>query len=257
MARYREVIERWNARGILVAIYDIRGHGLSEGGARSRRAVRRIHRRRARAHGRARQATTPWKRLPPPILFGHSLGGLISLHTALCAPPTSVAGSLCRRRTSDCAKQVPPLKLAVGQLLSRFLPQDLAGRPTSPGPTARTAPTSADAYDRDPLNFKKANVRWFTETRGRARAGSSTQAPRAQRSPFLPAGRRRQGRSPERDRALHGARQQRRPPIPSPARPLPRDPERARPRHLDRQVRHRDARLAAGRGRRRDRSHEL
>src|SRR4051794_5309962 len=27
MARYREVIQRWNQRGILAAIYDLRGHG--------------------------------------------------------------------------------------------------------------------------------------------------------------------------------------------------------------------------------------
>src|SRR5689334_13142830 len=31
MKRYREVIERWNARGVAVATYDLRGHGLSEG----------------------------------------------------------------------------------------------------------------------------------------------------------------------------------------------------------------------------------
>src|SRR5688572_24720694 len=31
MKRYREVIDRWTARGIAVAIYDLRGHGVSEG----------------------------------------------------------------------------------------------------------------------------------------------------------------------------------------------------------------------------------
>ena len=31
MKRYRHVIERWNELGILVAIYDLRGHGESQG----------------------------------------------------------------------------------------------------------------------------------------------------------------------------------------------------------------------------------
>ena len=188
-----------------------------------------------------------WKALAPPMLFGHSLGGLISIHTAL-RTPDRIGGLALSSPYLALVQEVPPVKLVVGKLLSRLVPAiSLAGNLTGNDCTHDTAIGSA--YDRDPMNFKKANVRWFTETIESSRAGSRTGL-QAQRSSFLPASRRRQGDPSRRHRAFHGAGEQRGPTVLAVARPLPRDPERARSNHLDRQVRGRLPRLATASGRR-------
>src|SRR5258706_1683052 len=78
MARYREVIERWNARGILIAIYDLRGHGHSEG---RRGFVSRFDEYVDDAASLVRELDENhgFRRHAPHVLFGHSLGGLISI----------------------------------------------------------------------------------------------------------------------------------------------------------------------------------
>src|SRR5687768_17330778 len=84
MKRYREVIDRWNERGILAVTYDLRGHGLSEGRrgyiARFREYVDDVLDLLSEL-----EKNDGWRKLHPPILFGHSLGGLISIHAALAA----------------------------------------------------------------------------------------------------------------------------------------------------------------------------
>src|SRR5882672_3182049 len=72
--RYAEVLRSWGDRGIVVATYDLRGHGLSEG--------RRGHVERFSDYVRdavelldALAQDPVWSSLSPPVLFGHSLGG--------------------------------------------------------------------------------------------------------------------------------------------------------------------------------------
>src|SRR5689334_7865099 len=81
MKRYREVVERWNARGVAVTVYDLRGHGLSEGRrgfiARFSEYVDDLQALLAELDKDA-----ALRSLGPPVLFGHSLGGLISIHGA-------------------------------------------------------------------------------------------------------------------------------------------------------------------------------
>src|SRR3954454_20965772 len=83
--RYQEVVSRWNEQGILVAAYDLRGHGLSQG-------------KRGHVDSFSEYVTDAldlvtvlenepdWAGAAPPVLFGHSLGGLVSVHVALEAP---------------------------------------------------------------------------------------------------------------------------------------------------------------------------
>jgi len=161
MGRYREVIERWNARGLLVAAYDTRGHGQSEG---------------ARGHilkfeeyvddlfelmGEL-ERDDGFRRPGPPVLFGHSLGGLISIHAALRAPDR-IAGLALSSPYLGLSLPVPALKLLAGRALSRFVPAVSLDAGVKGSDCTRSTEISA-AYDRDPMNFKKANVRWFTET---------------------------------------------------------------------------------------------
>jgi alpha-beta hydrolase superfamily lysophospholipase len=161
MQRYREVIGRWNDLGLLVAIYDLRGHGESEG---RRGYVDRFHdyvsdTLALLAHLKRHDA---WAAHREPALFGHSFGGLVSIHTALEAPH-AVSGLALASPYLALAQTVPPLKLAAGRLLSRLLPQVSLAAGLRGADSTRNAQVSS-AYDRDPMNFQKANVRWFTET---------------------------------------------------------------------------------------------
>jgi alpha-beta hydrolase superfamily lysophospholipase len=161
MKRYRETIERWNARGLAIAIYDLRGHGVSEGRrgfiTRFSEYVDDLD---ALLDALAKDPAL--KPLGPPILFGHSLGGLISIHGALRAnrPLTGLALS---SPYLALAKKVPAVKRIPGRVLARFFPT-LSMPAGVRGSDCTRSPEIAEAYEDDPLNFKYANVRWFTET---------------------------------------------------------------------------------------------
>jgi len=161
MNRYREVIDRWNERGVLVAAYDLRGHGLSEGLRGYISHFEEYVDDVLRLLGELAERS-PWKRLCPPILFGHSLGGLISIHVALRAPERIAALALSSPYL-ERAKHAPPVKVAVGRLLSHFLPK-ISVEADVRGSECTRNTDIAGTYDHDPLNFRKANVRWFTET---------------------------------------------------------------------------------------------
>jgi lysophospholipase len=161
MKRYREVIERWNARGILVAIYDHRGHGLSEG---ARGYISRFDEYLDDTSDLLTELSKDesWKSLTPPMLFGHSMGGLVSIHIALRAGDR-IGGLALSSPYLALAQELAAPKLVVGKLLSRFAPSiSLAGDLKGTDCTHDVA--IANAYDHDPMNFRKANVRWFTET---------------------------------------------------------------------------------------------
>ncbi|HEY2733710.1 MAG TPA: alpha/beta hydrolase [Polyangiales bacterium] len=161
MKRYREVIERWNARGVLVAIYDLRGHGLSDGG---RGQILRFDEYVDDAVDLMRELEQldAFRQLRPLVLFGHSLGGLISIHTAFRVPD-KIAGLALASPYLGLAMTVPAIKLIAGRALSRFVPAVSLDAGLKGSDCTHTAEIS-EAYDRDPMNFKKANVRWFTET---------------------------------------------------------------------------------------------
>src|SRR6185295_11156346 len=143
------------------AIYDLRGHGLSEGG---RGQVTRFDEYVDDALHLLDELDRDdgCKRLRPPVLFGHSLGGLISIHTALRAQDR-LAGLTLSSPYLGLAMTVPAVKLLAGRALSRFLPSVSLAAGVK-GADCNHSDEIASAYDRDPMNFKKANVRWFTET---------------------------------------------------------------------------------------------
>lgn len=161
MKRYREIIARWTARGLAVAIYDLRGHGLSEGrrGFISRfgeytddlQALLAIF-----------EKDASLRKLGPPVLFGHSLGGLISIHGALRAN-RPLGGLALSSPYLAIAKKVPAIKLIPGRILSRLAPTVSIPAGVR-GADCTRSPEIAEAYEDDPMNFKTANVRWFTET---------------------------------------------------------------------------------------------
>jgi alpha-beta hydrolase superfamily lysophospholipase len=161
MKRYREVIERWNARGLAIVVYDLRGHGVSEG--------RRGFISRFSDYIDDLQALlveidkdAALSALGPPVLFGHSLGGLISIHGALRAT-RPLAGLALSSPYLAIARKVPVIKLIPGRILSRLVPTVSIPAGVRGADCTRSAEI-AEAYEDDPMNFKNANVRWFTET---------------------------------------------------------------------------------------------
>ena len=161
MKRYREVVERWNARGIAVVLYDLRGHGLSEGRrgfiARFSDYIDDL-----RALLAALEKDAALGDLGPPALFGHSLGGLISIHGALSATQR-LGGLALSSPYLAIARKVPAIKLIPGRILSRLVPTVSIPAGVKGADCTRSAEI-AEAYEDDPMNFKNANVRWFTET---------------------------------------------------------------------------------------------
>ena len=180
MKRYREVVQRWNARGIAIALYDLRGHGLSEGRrgfiARFSDYVDDLE---ALLDVLARRPDLD--ALGPPVLFGHSLGGLIAIHGALCTK-RRLAGLALSSPYLAIARKVPAIKLIPGRILARFAPTISLPAGVRGADCTRSADV-AEAYEDDPMNFKNANVRWFTETT-RAQNEAQERAPEIE-VPFL------------------------------------------------------------------------
>jgi lysophospholipase len=159
--RYREAVEHWTERGILVAAYDMRGHGHSEG-----------------ARGHIDRFTdyvddvlllldtlandAEWQGLAPPILFGHSMGGLVAIHVALAAPER-FGGLALSSPWVGLSFPVPAPKKWAGALMSNALPT--FALPTGiKGSDVTRDVEIAKRYETDPLVFKTATARWFSES---------------------------------------------------------------------------------------------
>src|SRR5258708_3986518 len=155
MKRCREVIEGWKAGGLLVAIYDLRGHGLSEGG-RGQILQFDDYVEDEVDLMRELDQDDAFKQLRPLVLFGHSLGGLISVHTAFRVPD-KIAGVALSSPYLGLAMPVPAIKLVAGRALSRFVPSVSLDAGLKGSDCTHSSEIS-EAYDHDPMNFKKANV---------------------------------------------------------------------------------------------------
>jgi alpha-beta hydrolase superfamily lysophospholipase len=156
--RYDHVAKAWNARGIQVVGADLRGHGASEGARGFVERFEDYHRdidalmdaAKARAKG------------TPIAMYGHSNGGLIALHWLLAGNGHDLAGVVITSPFLGLALKASPLKLAAGKVVSRILPK--IGLPSGlSGKDVCADETFQRQYDSDPLVFKNANARWFTE----------------------------------------------------------------------------------------------
>ncbi len=171
--RYHHVVEAWVERGITVATYDLRGHGLS-GGTRGHVRSFADYVRDAVDLLDALDGDPAWKACGTPLLFGHSLGGLITFHLA-AAHPKRFRGVLLTSPFFGLAPEVPAFKRIAGQLFSRIVPT--LSLPTGmKGSDVTRDPVVADAYDRDPLVGHNATARWFTEVQ-QAQADARALAP--------------------------------------------------------------------------------
>jgi alpha-beta hydrolase superfamily lysophospholipase len=161
--RYEHVIDAWVRKGFLVAFYDLRGHGRSQG---------------VRGHVEqfedyVRDATdlldvlnqeSEFRALGKPIILGHSLGGLITFHLAL-AIPSRVRAVALSSPFMGLALKVSRAKRLTGRVFSRLVPK--LALPTGIACSDLTHDQNmALAFERDPLRIPKATARWFTECLG-------------------------------------------------------------------------------------------
>lgn len=159
-ARYTHVMGALAEHGIGSVAIDLRGHGRA-GGTRGfcerfdeflddARELRRL------AEGKAKSA--------PMFLFGHSFGGLVATTSAL-DDPKPWKGLVLSAPFFGLALEVPKVKVLAGKLASKIYPK--LGLPTGiKGSAVTHDEVRAKAYEEDPLVFKNATARWFTEAVG-------------------------------------------------------------------------------------------
>ncbi len=160
LGRYRHVCAAWQERGFVVANWDLRGQGRSEGtGGFVERFDDYVTDALALlAHLDEREN---WRTLNPPIGFGHSLGGLITIAIALRAPLRFRALGLSSPYLG-LALETPAWKKAAGRLLNRAWPT--FSQPTQIGGHQLTHdPVIAQSIDEDPMRIRNMTARMFTE----------------------------------------------------------------------------------------------
>jgi alpha-beta hydrolase superfamily lysophospholipase len=167
--RYAHVADAWAERGIATVALDLRGHGMSEG--------RRGHCDRFEEFlddaAELRLLVSQHAPDLPPILFGHSFGGLVAASVVLARSSPWRALALSAPFFS-VATEVPLAKRLAGKVATRIAPT-LAFPTGLSGKNVTHDPERARAYDEDPLVFKTATARWFAETQAaqdRAIAGA-------------------------------------------------------------------------------------
>jgi alpha-beta hydrolase superfamily lysophospholipase len=170
-ARYAHVMGALAEHGIGSVAIDLRGHGRAQGTRGfclrfdefldDARELRRL------VEARAKGA--------PTVLFGHSFGGLVAALSAL-DDPSPWKGLVLSAPFFGLGLEVPRVKVLAGKVASRVYPK--LGLPSGlEGKDMTHDPAKAKTYDNDPLVFKNATARWFTEaTDAQQRALSS--APR-------------------------------------------------------------------------------
>ena len=156
-ARYRHVMGALAEHGIGSVAIDLRGHGRAAGARgfceRFDEFLDDARELRALLDAKAKGA--------PIFLFGHSFGGVVATLSTL-DEPKPLAGLVLSSPFFGLALEVPRVKVAAGKVASRIYPK--LSLPTGLSGEQMTHDTArARDYDSDPLVFKNATARWFTE----------------------------------------------------------------------------------------------
>jgi len=157
--RYEHVQRAWGERGIASVAIDLRGHGRAEGPRGSCR-----HWDEYLDDAEELFALLDKYEGKPVFLLGHSFGGVVASVRAETKPkgPPRLSGLLLSNPFFKLGLPASKAKLAMGRLASAILP--FAGVPANiQGKDLTHDEARAKAYDTDPLVFKNANVRFFTE----------------------------------------------------------------------------------------------
>lgn len=156
--RYAHVAAAWAAKGITTLALDMRGHGRAEG---ARGFCERFDEYLDDASELVEWVGTRAGDVPV-FLFGHSFGGLVATAHVLRSPGRW-RGLAMTGPNFGIAVKVPWAKRMAGKALSSVVPA--FGLPSGLSGSDLTHDSArARAYEEDPLVFKNARARWFTET---------------------------------------------------------------------------------------------
>lgn len=156
-ARYAHVMGALAEHGIGSVVIDLRGHGRAEGPRgfclRFDEFLDDVKELEKLVSARAKDA--------PKFLFGHSFGGLTATKSVL-ADPSPWKALVLSGPFFGLGLEVPRIKILAGKVASRIYPK--LGIPSGlEGKDMTHDPSKAKDYDTDPLVFKNATARWFTE----------------------------------------------------------------------------------------------
>lgn len=159
--RYEHVAQAWVNGGFAVGLYDIRGQGLSAGKrghverfADFTRDLNGVLEHLHQQHG--------WERLGPSILFGHSLGGLISSAAAL-EQPAKFRGLALSSPFFGLALRPAAWRIYVGRALTNIWPT-YSDRSALALELLTHDPSRVEMFKNDKLRLETITARWFTET---------------------------------------------------------------------------------------------
>jgi alpha-beta hydrolase superfamily lysophospholipase len=152
--RYQHVAEAFCAKGYSLTGFDLRGHGKSEG---------------IRGHAASYEALMAdithnieltREHFPgvPIFLYGHSLGGNLSLYYCLTQKP-DLKGAIVTSPGLGTAEPVPGAKLVLGKLLYKLAPATLMDSGLDRSGLSRD-PQVEKVYSADPLVHGKISARW-------------------------------------------------------------------------------------------------
>lgn len=156
--RYEALSAHLAALGFAVWAFDLEGHGRSPG---ARGHVRRFSHLVESAHAVIAEATRAAGGRRP-VLFGHSLGGLIATHCA-ASTPASIAALALSSPLWGLALAVPRWKRLAARALSPVWPSLAMRRSTSRDPLISHDPDVVRRYLTDPLMHYVASARLYTE----------------------------------------------------------------------------------------------
>ena len=150
-ARFDHVVRVWNEHGLVVGRFDLRGHGLSDG---ARGYVTKVSEyvsdAQAAVDALGREPT--WTAAPgKPVIFGHSLGGLVASKLAI-AMGDRIAGLACTSPFFGLKNMPPRVLLAGARFARKVFPKWRQSSGLSGSDMTHDAEL-ARQYDKDPLRF--------------------------------------------------------------------------------------------------------
>ncbi len=156
--RYDRVVDLWTHQGLDVARLDLRGHGGSDG-VRGHASSIDEYVSDVTALLRELESCADFAGPGKPIIFGHSMGGLIATHVAFTHEHT-IAGLALTSPFFDVAKPVPALQVLLGKVAAKVAPR-LRQPSGLKGSDCTHDAAIARAYDEDPLSFHHVTAGWF------------------------------------------------------------------------------------------------
>lgn len=161
LERYAALCETWRQAGFLVVSYDLRGQGQSQGRRGYVDAFSDYVDDLLAIVAELEDQQPGFSLLGPPVAFGHSMGALITVTTALVAPARFRA-LLLTSPFFGLALKTPAWKLLAGRLLTRLWPT--FAQPTGiVGAQLTHDAARARAIDDDPARIADMTARLFTE----------------------------------------------------------------------------------------------